>query len=452
MDPFAHIQDVVGQLPFLKTYSHLLLAFPLADSDEARSSSVYDIQSAAVRLRAAIPWLSARVVNECSGSGNSGLFRLKPRSEHIDVRVHEAFDVCHTYDELLSAQGPATMLDGGLLAPCKAFPESYEDTDANPAPVLVFQINLIKGGILLDCAAQHNFIDMSGIEQCFNLLAMAMNGQPFPPEAIKAGNMDRRTLIPLLSQRKSAFDPRQFIRRLPSEQGPAPSEPDSPFSWCYFRFTAMKLADLKVLAMAKSGTSTETSVSTNDAVTAFCWKHVTTARLRRRQTPHAIAKLCRAVDARKTMGVPTEYMGDLVTIATSCMTFQGLADASLGDIAMTLRRDLNAVNNREYIRSFATFIADTADKSTIVYGGKFNPDTDIGCSSWARLGLSHVRFGSLGKPALIRRPTFGPLKSDIYFMPQTESGDTDALLCFNDADTKALRADDEWMKYADFIG
>ncbi|SPQ20704.1 f0a33512-b97a-465e-b6ad-25dcae1e0f3e [Thermothielavioides terrestris] len=363
-----------------------------------------------------------------------------------------------SYEELVGARGPASTLPGELLAPRKAFPESYNETEQDPAPVIALQANFVRGGLLLDCAAQHNFVDMSGIEQCYSLLATALRGEPFPSDAIAQGNMDRRNLVPLLQADEPVLDHGQFVRPGPDNMPPPPAEPESPFSWRYFRFSPAKLAALKAMATPPT-TETETGassappyVSTNDALTAFCWQRVIAARLARRQTPEAVAKFCRAVDARRSMGVPAGYMGDLVTIATTTLGFRELAEAPLADIAGRLRRDLTAVNNRDYVRSFATWIQRTADKTTIAYGGRFNPDTDIGSSSWAHVKLAKVAFGPLGRPSLIRRPDFVPLRSDIYFMPQTENGDIDALLCFNQADFDGLMADEMWTAFADYIG
>ena len=456
MNDFAHIRDVIGQLPLLKTYSHLLLAFPLPSDGASRESVVQSLQSAALKLTTAFPWLAAKVVNKGSSPGNSGLFELEPCAmwspPNTILRIRDCSNLCPAYDKIVEARGPATMLEGSILAPRNAFPESYQETEADPAPVLAFQANIIRGGLLLDCAAQHNFVDMSGIEQCCCLLAAAMNDEPFSSDAIEQGKMDRRNLVPLLQPDEPMQDHSQFKRPPPSELPGPPLEPDSPFSWRYFRFSAAKLSQLKTLATASECYDLSVPyISTNDALSAFCWQRVISVRLRRRQTPSATAKFCRAVDARKTMGVPRGYMGDLITIATSRISFQDLADASLPAITSMLRKDLNAVNTRNYIRSFATFIANTPDKSIIVYGGKFNPDTDIGSSSWAHIQLSRVAFGSLGKPALVRRPNFGPLKSDIYFMPQTQAGDIDALLCFNEEDMKGLITDVQWNAYAERI-
>ncbi|KAI0877514.1 transferase family-domain-containing protein [Hypoxylon argillaceum] len=451
---FESFQDVVGQLPFLKTYSHLLLAFPILDDVSSRREIADCLSAASLRLTNAFPWLAAKVVQRRSDPGTTGTFVLEPCSlwsaPNCIIRFKDCSDDSPSFKEIIKTRGPASLLDGAMLAPRKAFPESYHETEENPAPVIAFQANFIRGGLLLDCAAQHNFIDMNGIEQCYNLLATALRGEPFSKDAIKHGNLDRRSLVPLLEPHETMQDHQGFTCPEPWDLPPPPVEPGSPFSWRYFRFSPVTLAKLKEIATTGSD-GTLPYVSTNDALTAFCWQRIISARLRRRKTPHAVAKFCRAVDARKAMGVPQGYMGDLVTIATSKMSFQDLARAPLADVASQLRRDLMHVNNRDYIRSFATFIAQTRDKSKISYGGRFNTDTDIGCSSWARVQLAKVSFGPLGKPSLIRRPDFGPLKSDIYLMPQTEDGAIDALLCFNDLDFNGLMEDELWKEHADYI-
>ncbi|KAI1396508.1 transferase family-domain-containing protein [Hypoxylon fuscum] len=456
MNDFSHLKDVVGQLPFLKTYTHLLLAFPI-DDESSRNEVIERLQSATLKLTEAFPWLAAKVVNKGSSIGISGAFELEPcplwSPPNTILRQRDCSKVCPSFAELIAARGPAAMLDGSILAPRTAFPESYQETEEDPAPVIAFQVNLIQGGLLLDCAAQHNLIDMTGIEQCFNLLAAGMNELPFSSDDIAQGNLDRRNLVPLLRPDEPMSDHSQFKRRPLSESPPPLLEPNSPFTWRYFRFSAAKLSELKSLATSSENCDVSVPyISTNDALAAFCWQRVISTRLRRRQTPYAIAKILRAVDARKVLGIPRGYMGDLVTIATSMISFQELADASLPTVASLLRKDLNSVNTRDYVRSFATFISQTSDKSTIAYGGKWNTDTDIGSSSWTQVQLSRVNFGPLGKPALVRRPTFGPLRSNIYFMPQTDSGDIDALLCFNEDDFGGLMADARWNSFADYIG
>lgn len=457
MYDFSRYQDVIGQLPLLKSYSHLCLCFPVHDQS-SRDEIVEKLQTAALKLTTAIPLLAGKVINEGSSPSNSGLFKAVPCSlwspPNTIVRVKDCSNVCPSYNELVDAKGPVSMLDGDVLCPRKAFPASYEETESDPAPVVALQANFIRGGLLLDCAAQHNMIDMSGIEQVLRLLATALRGEGIPLLAIGQGNRDRRNMIRLLSPDEPLGDHGHLRRAQPGEKRNFPLEPDSPYRWCNFRFSPASQARLKTLASNPYSESNSTIpfVSTNDALTAFCWQRIITARQHRRQSPTAISKFCRAVDGRKALGVPKEYMGHMVHIATSWLTFEELETLPLATIACALRKSVNDVNGEYTVRSWTTLISNEPDKSNIVFGGKFNPDTDIGSSSWAHVSLCREEFGVLGKPSLIRRPNFMPLKSDVYFLPRTEEGDIDALVCVNELDFEALKLDEEWNAYAEHIG
>ena len=130
------------------------------------------------------------------------------------------------------------MLPGELLAPRRAFPESYQETAQDPAPVVAFQADFVQGGLLLDCAAQHNFVDMSGIEQCFSLLVTALRGESFSLEAIAHGNLDRRNLVSHLPEHEDLLNHSQFRRPDANNLPPPPLEPVSPFLLALLSFLA----------------------------------------------------------------------------------------------------------------------------------------------------------------------------------------------------------------------
>ena len=454
-------QDVIGQLSRLKTYTHVLSCFPLSDS-VPKDSVVKALQSAALKLTKTFPWLGSKVINEGGDSGISGAFKLAPCSlfatPNTIVRFKDCSDVCVPYEQIARAHGPFRLLDGNTLGPVKAFPETYEESESNPAPVIILQANFIQGGLLLDAAAQHNFIDGGGLFQCMRLFAKAMRGEEFSDLEIQQGNRDRRNLIPLLDPNEPMLD-HSHLRR-PSlfvdqgqQQSPAVARP--PAAWYCFRFSASRLAHLKQLAnedvVHEDSQSLVPFVSTNDALSAFCWKTVSSVRLARRQRPDDISKFSRALDVRPAMQIPKEYMGQMGYNATCKLTFRSLEDSSLGKVASILRKTVKEVNTEYSVRSWVTLIAKEPDKSTIMFGGTFNPDTDIGLSSLAHVELYSADFGILGKPELIRRPNFLPLESCVYFWSQTEAGDIDVLMCLNEADVQALKKHEQWKEHVDFI-
>lgn len=455
---FDRTQDIVGQLACLKTYAHLALCFPVGDDAESRERVTETLSAAGRKLIAALPWLAGTVINPGRGPGNTGYFKAAPSAlneARSIVRFKDCSELLPSYDEIMKARGPSKMLIGDILSPYTAFPLSYEESESDPPPVVLFQANFIKGGLVLDCATNQTMIDMSGLERCFELLAAAMRGEEFPAAVVDEANRDRRGLVPLLKPGEKRHDHSHLIRWEPPKTCcPPPANPDSKFTWRYWRFTPQSLADLKLAASKVDVPDPEVPyITTNDALTAFCWQRVTKVRLGRQTDPNAVAKFARAVNFRTVLGVPRDYMGCLVNPATTWIPMKQLAESSLAQVAATMRKDVTKVNTVEYIRSFATFLSEEPDKSRVLYGGKLNPETDVGSSSWAHVLLSHTDFGpALGLPQLIRRPDFFPAKSVLFFMPQTANGDIDALFCLNEEDVEALNNDEEWTAHADYIG
>jgi len=461
MDDLSRYQDVLGQLPRLKTYTHLLLLFPLQDEDD-RHVVVQSLRAAIQRLTKAFPWLAYKVCHNEKGPGNSGVFRVEPcpvlATPDNTVRPTDCSHTLASYEEIVAARAPISMLDGRILGPVKAFPETYEESASEPAPVLVLQVNFVDGGILLDTAAQHNIIDGGGLLHCTRLLAKAMRGDEFTSAELEQGNRDRRHLVRLLSAGEPMLDHSHLIREPLSgssaHQHPAASG-RTPASWACYRFPSANVARIKDRAnkdITEMSAPGKPFVSTNDALSAFVWKRLAAVRLARRQKPDDFSKFSRALDARRALQIPKEYMGQMGYNATCHMTFQELQDSSLGDVALLMRRAVQDVNSEYSVRSWATLIANEPDKSKIMFGGTFNPDTDIGLSSLIHAGVEGVVFGMLGKPDLIRRPRFLPLESCVYFWSRTEAEDVDVLMCLRSDDMRALREEEEWSNAVEFIG
>ncbi|KFX98704.1 hypothetical protein V490_02158 [Pseudogymnoascus sp. VKM F-3557] len=456
MEDFSNYQDIFGQLRLLKSYSHILLCFPVADSS-LRESITEALESATVKVTAVFPWLTGKVINEGSGPGNSGLFKIAscPRwaPPNTILRVKDCSDECPSYAEILKGDGSPQLLDPEILAPCVAFPQSYQETESDPACVAAIQANFIEGGLLLDFACQHNMMDASGMLQFVHLVAKAMHGEEFLPVEIKEGNQDRRNMVRLLGPDEPFADHSNFQRPSLLKSQKVPQVPAHQGEWCFFRFTAQKLAELKSIASDPAAFDPSVSfISTNDAVTAFIWKRISAARLRRLNNPDAFSKFTRAVDVRSTLGVAPEYMGHMVYNSFSTLTFQELDQAPLSFLASLMRKNLKNDVTEHAVRSFVTLLANTPDKTTLMYGGDMNKVTDVGFTSIAHSKLYSADFGIIGKTEMIRRPHFIPKTTTVYLFPKTESGDIESLICVSEEDMKELKADEEWSDYAKVMG
>lgn len=465
MPNFDRYTDVLGQLPFLQSYTHLLLIFPLANA-AAGEQALAELKRAVEQLTLAFPWLNGRVVNDGRTDTNSGLFRIVP-SEFSSLSIiqvkHYQKDQHPSLDDIMAAKGPFDKLDGALLTPMCAFPETMSDPDG---PVVSLQANFISGGLLLDLAAQHNIMDMTGMTQCLRLLAASMRGEDVPSAAVEQGNQDRRCLIPL-------FEPGRPLLDHSHLQSPTAYNKKSaravPYTWRTFRFSPDTLLALKrqatqdivrargeAPAIGQVTKVEQTSravkfISTNDALCAFMWQRISSARLHVGVSPDRPTKYMRAIDGRRALGISHEYMGHMIHINMTQLPLGSVASQPLGLVAADLRQSLSKGGaSADVVRSFATLIARTEDRSGISFGATFDPDLDVGCSSWAHSDIYGHAFGSLGRPALVRRPRFRTLRSATYYLPACPDGTIDVLACLAD-DTFAVMEQDPALGMVEVI-
>lgn len=457
--PQGRFQDVVGQFPQLKTYNQGVLIFGLSP-DVTHESVVAALRRAIDTLIRLVPWLGEQVVHEPQGEGFSSLCRTRPFPATVQDKkiliVKDCADLCPSYEELQQHGAPVSMLNGKILCPLPAFPLGYNDTDTAYPPVMVLQANFIKGGLVLNFSNQHNMIDGVGAFAYFKLLSLAMRGEEIPQSLVDQANMDRSKVIPLLDPGEPLRDHSHLLRP-PTTTAP-PQRPPPPSRWALFRVLRKSLPGIKQSASKKDQFVDDKVeyVSTNDALCAFYWKRLAAVRLANRSVdPNSQSKFLRAMDARAAVRTPPGYLGQMVYHAATRFAYHELAspELSLSAVASRLRADLNASNSEWAVRSYATFVAGVPDKSTLVYGGGFDPVLDIGNSSMSQLDFTALDFGVLGKPAFLRRPDLTPVPGVMYvFAPEGEAGDLPVLVCLSDSDINGLRADGEWGPNTEYVG
>ncbi|KAL2844461.1 hypothetical protein BJX68DRAFT_257139 [Aspergillus pseudodeflectus] len=432
-------QDILGQLPLLKSYTHILLCFSLPDSH--REAALVSLQSATNRLIAAFPFLAGHVVHGGIAPGNSGAFTVEYDADnlpgHSILTVQDISGLMPPYRTLSAAQASPSMLPGDIVAgPRPAFPKSY--TDDEPAPVLEIQVSLLHGGLLLDIAAQHNIIDATGIFYIANLLFKLINTKntnPVPQADLVLGNRDRRDIIPLLPDNEPF--PKDLDLDIYTGPRPPPINPDilSEFKWYLLHFTPESISSIHTEANSTPPDFVRgiPSVSVNDALTAFTWQCLTRARAGEATEP--TTQLTRAADLRRAMALTPAYMGHMVRTSNTRLPVRIVTASSLAYISSCLRATLRRDTSPHAVRAYATLLARTPDKSRILYAGGFDPLRDLSCSSVAHVSIP--RFGQLGEVEFVRRPTTGVLPGGIG---------VDAAVCWRVAEMEWLRGDDAWSK------
>lgn len=444
MKQIQGMQDIWGQFPRMKGYTHLAACFAHPESTSRVTTSAA-LVGATRRITSTLPWIGGAVVHKDEKPGDTGIFTVAHcETTEAILKIQDRSDVCPSFEEILQSKAASKMLKGSLLSAEPALPDSYTESEENPAPVLTITATYIKDGLILTCAAQHNILDMGGIDQFFILLATALQGGEFDQEIIKTNLQDRLHIIPLLKEGERALD-HSIIRcpptSTPNTRPPLPPGPKPAFH--YFRFSAASLSTLALMAQTPSE---------DDALSAFIWQRLSLVRNAIGQTSDAITGFSRAVDCRRPLDVPASYMGVVVAKTASQKTFDEMSKSSLIDLAAQLRRDVQRIRDREFLRSVTTLIANEPDKNTFSFVKGFNPDSWINASSWARAATHRLEYGLLGTPAFVRRPDAKPVQSLLYFLPMLPTGDIDVLLCLKEEEIGGLRTDPDWCQFAAYIG
>ncbi|RAH53957.1 hypothetical protein BO85DRAFT_452805 [Aspergillus piperis CBS 112811] len=338
-EDLSRYEDVLGQLPMLQVYTHILLLFSMPEGI-TRDDIVSDLISAVAMIREKVSWMAEKVINVDKSPGNSGRYIVVPCP--APGRLIEVKDVSRElppYQVIQRLKAPNYLLDSNLLAPTTAFPQRFEDLEEDPSRVIRLQANFVEGGVLIDFATQHNMTDGGGVFGFARLVAQAMRGEKFSSDLLEKINCDRRNVVPLLRPDEPMLDHSHYLRP-PGTDVQLMEWPESA-QWHVVRLAATKVTDLKTQATPPPGESDPEVlfITGDDAISAFFWKKLTMMR-QRRNTPDTRSRFSRAVDGRKVMGVPAEYMGDLVHNVATWLTFGELIDLPLHAIAFHLRREM----------------------------------------------------------------------------------------------------------------
>lgn len=445
--------DVFGQQT-LPIYTQICFGFPIADAQLSSSFAIETLETALRKLYTEFPWLSGRVVNEGSATGiSSGVFKIKPRPRDEEVRLSvkdRRYDSSFpSWDMLREAGFPINALDEELLAPRRTLMEA-----GCSAEVFLVQATMIQGGLLLTFLGHHQAMDGIGQDQIIRLFAKACRGEGFTEEERVVGNLDARNKIPLLdasSELPSILDYQVIKKQSASSPSRTPSPPDC--SWAYFSFDKSSLENLK--AIATQDLSPESFVSTDDALSAFIWKSVTSVRLPRltASTPSTFA---RAVDVRQTLAISSLHPGFVQNMTYNTLFFQELAEIPLGVLASRLRSKVDPETSTlaRDTSALATFLARTEDKSCVSFAATIKGGSDIFFSSWAKMRCYDYDFGDgLGRAEFVRRTKSNNLTEGLmYLMPRAPNGEIGLMVCLRGVDMVALRRDEEFLRFAEYIG
>ncbi|KAM0285444.1 hypothetical protein ACHAQH_001391 [Verticillium albo-atrum] len=465
--------DRLGLQPLLKIYTQICHIYPMPDDSEvARKNIINTLTLGLKRLTAAFPWVAGKLTTVKTSPSAPEEMYIRPHDEtplfiKKDLRADPD---APTYHALEKANFPINLLPEDLIAPIATFPMPKGDPALDGTdPVFAIQATFLNGGLILCFAAHHGAMDMNSEGRLISLFSRACKGGLFTDQDLKAGNLRRTDAIQLLNDEEySALDkdllsphilPQKRSLRANEEMVKLLTDPTFPLgkcTWANFDLDAPALSTLKRDAMARLPVGAA-YISTDDALTAFVWSCISRVRLPRlRAAGVQTSQVARAVDARNFLPVSKHYLGLMSNMTYSTVPLDTLTrHSALGIVSAALRRELEPGTSTVALRTraLASYMDRMPDRTVVSFTATLDLKSGIMLSSWAGVDSYELAFGmGLGTPASVRRPRFTLVESLIYLLPRSRMGDVGVAVCLLEEEMERLKRDDEWAKYAKFVG
>lgn len=447
--------NLLGQLKALHTYGQILLGFP-QPPDVTDSQLADHVQAAAVKLYSAVPRLAGQVVLDEDAGSKAEMFKILPFKQHqglTPVRVRAMHDSFPAYEDMARASFPVRMIPSEtVLTELKSAPLNYIQ-DANAVlPVLQVSVLFITGGVLLAFSLQHTCGDATGFGLIIEHFATLLRRESLSEPLIAGANSEDLLTAPRLKEgQQSLLDQTQAPADSLSQSRHFFASPDKPKTWFCVRFSAESLARLKNAATLDHA---QAWISTNDALTAFIWQRVTTARRPRISQGTGMTCCNRISSARKLFSPPLRegLLGCLIRPVFCPLPAAQVLVSPLAELAAILRRTSRKLDDHA-LRSITS--AMERHPGTVP---NWSPPSDcdvtlqISSVQWSHLRAHELSFGPLGRPQFARRIGSTPLAGSMYPLPKSRNGDIEVQMCLWEEDLAILRQDESWNEHAKFIG
>lgn len=348
-----------------------------------------------------------------------------------------------SFDELKRRHFPATELDDRMLP--GSFTPIPTPLPGEGVPVMVAQLNLIRGGLVMGIAVHHMLVDARGLDKLLVRWAAHTRSIVDParyplPSPIQVGDLDPALLdvaAPMnvekaVDYRKQAVASLKYAPNAP----PTSDIPPSAMEQHIWHISASKLADLKASAAPAPGDDTKQWVSTNDCVTALMWRAVTRARLAKHgiTSPEKDTRnvaLENSLDVRKAFravkpdGIPEDYVGNVVMFSKAIMPLcQLVAPETFRAVAVKTREAVEAYRAWPTVRCALEWIAACPRGADVEMDFDAVGGLDVVTTSWRVLqAYERADFGF--GPLMALRWVTAVFDGYCFLYPRRSSGEAD---------------------------
>lgn len=439
----------------LRVYVMQVLCFPLSSLSVVEHKKIY----AALRLGLArtlseIPIIGGFVVPE---DGGRGRVRLDIADGYGGQLVYQDFTgdssgLGYSYAELQEAKFPPSTLDSHKLAPVSKFPDSSQ-----PAPVMASQANFFNGGLMLTICFHHSALDASSFATI--LKRWATNTRADAEISISkdflASSTDR---TPMMQGRSGAtiadFPEYKVLNDKSIEQ--LLWSPSSLLikEYCILYFSKSRLAELKVFSSPASDSGEW--ISSNDALCAFLWHHISLARGIGVQKSEELGApkpldLAMAVDGRQRLSPPAPigYIGNAIWFCQTTLSQNLVTSPNLPQIAKAIRAAIIKLDSA-YMKGVINAISLLPTVAGLTFTCYDHPGRTIFISSWADTGLYDLDWELIGRAEAVRFPRF-PIGGGVgtcVISPRLSDKGLEVLLGLEVETMQRLKASEDFKKFA----
>ncbi|KAH8657125.1 transferase [Tricladium varicosporioides] len=398
--------------------SRWILCFPLPSSVD--KAIVYEqLREGLAYTIASIPWIAGDIGPEEGSGPENNRIQVVEGPGGVEFRCTDLTNTLPSFAKLKEDNFPFSKFTTSLISPLQVIQASQ--------PVFAAQANFIQGGLLLTAGVHHSICDATGLDTifeawAFNTSVVATSKSFSQHDPI---SNDRTPLFQGLPANIADF-PEYVLHPTPpmvgSEMVPQTLEMP-PMTAKIFYFSPEHLADLKTAAKA---------YSTNDALSAFFWHHITAAR-----NPNAAvgegktSNICFAVNIRSRTSppLPPTYLGNASLAAiTNRLSVSSLADPNSGltTAAAAIRAAVNNTNKPNRVPLTIGLLSSRSDPQDFKFACHGFLGPDLTATSWADIGVRNREWGALGKPDGFRVP-FEEADGSIVVFPRCNGGGLEVM-------------------------
>jgi hypothetical protein len=455
--------EIFGQQPSAALVTPFLFCYRMNETIDVQRI-VRILETGRQLLHRDFPWTSGQVIQDLEDdlSGQRGVFKIRHTTTAPSVIVKDlrTDPSVASMQDLITSGFPTHLLDEQIFSPVTVLPTDEPTQPEARNQVLTIQVNLIRGGLLLNFVGHHQAIDGTGQDLLAGWFNEACHGRAIAEEEIRLGNLPRENIVELFGDEWQPSKGSPYLKKPATTSTDVKSDlttPDlttsPPLIWTNISFSGEALSELKSEASIglKAGGG---YVSTDDALTAFIWQSISRARAVRLPMGTRTT-LGRAVNPRRYLDIPPSYPGYISNFAYTTMSLGTVTQSSLSAVAASLRAavDPRTSGLGDSTREYATLLHRAEDKDSIALGNCLDLDHDLMLSSWMNMRSYEFDFGmGLGPPIAFRRPLMAPVPSLAFLLPKDPSGGVVLNVCIREDDLARMQQDSLFTRFGRFIG